>query len=279
MKFPKANLQKTRLKYKSYALLILCAMLSFASYSQEIPPKPSIETSVYDGSNLLSLSEKKALEKKLINYADSTSTHIVIATVNKIGNNDISRYATEWAHKWGIGQEDEDNGIFILVAKDDRKMTIRTGYGTEHLLTDSWSGRIIRNVLAPNFKESRYYQGLDEATDIIISIMDGEYVNDNPQTESSGIPIVLILFIIFIILVIVLSKSDRGGGSRNNRGGRDSMQRSILETIILSNAGRGGGFGGSFGGSSSGGGFGGSGGFGGGFGGGGFGGGGASGGW
>lgn len=273
MKSPEVNLQKTRLKYKNYALLILCVMLSFASFSQEIPPKPSIETSVYDGSNLLSLSQKKALEKKLINYADSTSTQIVIATVNTIGNNDISRYSTEWAHKWGIGQEDEDNGIFILVAKDDRKMTIRTGYGTEHLLTDSWSGRIIRNVLAPNFKENRYYQGFDEATDIIINIMDGEYVNDNPQTESSRIPIGLILFIIFIILIIVLSKSDRGGGSHNNRGGRDSMQRSILEAIILSNAGRGGGFRKSSGGGFSGGGFGG------GFGGGGFGGGGASGGW
>jgi uncharacterized protein len=146
------------------------------------------------------------------------------------------------------------------VAKDDRKMTIRTGYGTEHLLTDSWSGRIIRNVLAPNFKENRYYQGFDEATDIIINIMDGEYVNDNPQTESSGIPIGLILFIIFIILIIVLSKSDRGGGSHNNRGGRDSMQRSILEAIILSNAGRGGGFRKSSGGGFSGGGFGGGGG-------------------
>ena len=164
------------------------------------------------------------------------------------------------------------------MAKNDRKMTIRTGYGTEHLLTDSWSGRIIRNVLAPNFKENRYYQGFDEATDIIINIMDGEYVNENPQSEESGIPIGLILFIIFIILVIVLSKSDRGGGSRNNRRGRDSMKRSILETIILSSAGRGGGFGGGFGGSSGGGSFGG-GGFGGGFGGGGFGGGGASGGW
>jgi uncharacterized protein len=98
-------------------------------------------------------------------------------------------------------------------------------------------------------------------------------VNDNPQNESSGIPIDLILFIIFIILIIVLSKSDHGGRSHNNRGGRDSMQRSILEAIILSNAGRGGGFRKPSGGGFSGGGFGG------GFGGGGFGGGGASGGW
>jgi uncharacterized protein len=255
--------------------------IGLVGFSQKIPPVPSIETSVYDGANLMSGFEKTSLEKKLINYADSTSTQIVVATVNTIGNNDISMYATEWAHEWGIGQVKEDNGVFLLIAKDDRKMTIRTGYGTEHLLTDALSGRIIRNVLAPKFREGNYYKGLDDATDVIIAALNGEYKNNNQnQSKNSEIPIGLILFIIFIILMIIFSKRNRGGDSFNNRGGkRDSAAASILESIILSNAGRSGGFGGGgFGRGSSGGSFGG--GFGGGgFGGGGFGGGGASGGW
>ncbi len=250
-------------------------MLSFVGFSQEIPPVPSEQTSVYDGANLMSGFEKSSLEKKLINYADSTSTQIVVATVNTIGNNDISMYATEWAHAWKIGQKEEDNGVFLLIAKDDRKITIRTGYGTEHLLTDALSGRIIRNILAPNFREGNYYKGLDDATDVIIAALNGEYKNNNQnQSNNSGIPIGLILFFMFTILMIILSKRNRGGDNFNNRGGRrNSAAGSILESIILSNAGRSGGFGGGgFGGSSRGG-------FGGGFGGGGFGGGGASGGW
>lgn len=268
-------MQNINRKYNIIISFILCMIVNFVSFSQEIPAVPSKQTSVYDGANLMSGFEKSALEKKLINYSDSTSTQIVVATVNTIGNNDISMYATKWAHKWGIGQKDEDNGVFLLIAKDDRKMTIRTGYGTEHLLTDALSSRIIRNVLAPNFRESNFYKGLDDATDVMIAALNGEYENNQQyQSESSGIPIGVILFITFIILMIILSKRNRGDGFNNRGGKRNSAAGSILESIILSNAGRSGGFGrGSSGGSFGGGGFGG------GFGGGGFGGGGASGGW
>jgi uncharacterized protein len=262
----------------TYQLVVVFVLCSFTliSAAQKIPEVPKEQTSVYDGASLLTGNQKQSLEQKLINYADSTSTQIVVATVNTIGNNEISSYAVKWAHKWGIGQKDEDNGVFMLIAKDDRKMTIQTGYGTEHLLTDALSSRIIRNVLAPNFREGNFYKGIDEATDVMILALNGEYQNDNQyQGESSGIPIGLILFIIFIILMIILSKRNRGGDNFNNRGGRKrDVGSSILESIILSNAGRSGGFGrGSSGGGFS------SGGFGGGFGGGGFGGGGASGGW
>ena len=279
MKSLKVDLKKIYLTYHLLIAFILCS-LSIESIAQQIPDVPKEQTSVYDGANLLTGNQKQTLEQKLINYADSTSTQIVVATVNTIGNNDIAYYATKWAHKWGIGQEEEDNGVLLLIAKDDRKMTIRTGYGTEHLLTDALSSRIIRNVLAPNFREGNFYKGLDEATDVIILALNGEYQNENQnQSEGSGIPLGLILFIIFIILMFILSKRNRGGGNSNNRGGRKrDAASSILEAIILSNAGRSGSFGsGGFGRGSSGGGFGG--GFSGGFGGGGFGGGGASGGW
>jgi len=273
-KYLKDNVQNIRIQNIKTLFFILCMMIGAIGFSQEIPEVPSKQTSVYDGANLMSGFEKSSLEKKLINYADSTSTQIVVATVNTIGNKDISMYATEWAHKWGIGQEKEDNGVFLLIAKDDRKMTIRTGYGTEHLLTDALSGRIIRNVLAPNFREGNYYKGLDDATDVIIAALNGEYENDNQnQSKSVGVPIGLILFFIFIILMIILSKRNKGDGFNNRGGRRNSAAGSILESIILSNAGRSGGFGRSSGGSFGGGGFSG------GFGGGGFGGGGASGGW
>ena len=242
-----------------------------------IPPKPTLQTSVYDGAKLLSGFEKEALEQKLISYSDTTSTQIVVATVNTIQGENIALYAAEWAHQWGIGRAKEDNGVFILVAKDDRKLTIQTGYGVEHLLTDALSKRIIENIITPEFKQGNYYQGLDRGTGAIIEVLSGEY-KATPQSESegSGIPFWLII-LFFIILMIILSSRNRGGGNRGRK--RNVVARSLLEAIILSRAGRGGfGGGGGFGGSSGGGSFGG-GGFGGGFGGGGFGGGGASGGW
>lgn len=271
---------KNQLQY-NFSKLILCAVLllsTLALAQLDIPKKPGLQTSVYDGAKMMSGYEKNALEQKLIKYSDTTSTQIVVATITNLKGEDIAYYATKWAHEWGIGQKVEDNGVFVLVAKDDRKLWIATGYGVEHLLTDAMSKRIIERVILPEFKQGNFYQGLDKGTTAIMQVLNGEYqgVREDDST-GTGIPIFFII-LFFIILLIILSNRNRG-----NRGGRryydrnGDAARSLLEAIILSRAGRGGfGGGGGFGGSS--GGFGG-GGFGGGFGGGGFGGGGAGGSW
>ncbi|MDZ7613247.1 MAG: TPM domain-containing protein [Flavobacteriaceae bacterium] len=262
-----------------FILLFCCPSLLFSQ--DYLPPKPALETSVYDNAKMMSGFEAKSLEQKLLKYNDTTSTQVVVVTVNSLEGNDVAIYATELAHKWGIGQADKDNGILILVAKEDKKITIRTGYGIEHKLTDALSRRIIERDISPEFKQGNFYGGLDKGTNSIFQVMNGEYEGSPQESEESGgIPVLLIIFL-FIILLMILSRKNKGNGG-NNRGNKSAAD-SLLEAIILSNAGRGtyrgGGFGGGgFGGGSSGGGFGG-GGFGGGFGGGGFGGGGASGGW
>ncbi|WP_304143867.1 YgcG family protein [Mesoflavibacter zeaxanthinifaciens] len=278
---PLRLLKKAKLK-----LIVLFAFLSFVKVSAqyEIPEKPNFQTSVYDYVNLLSTSEKNTLENKLVKYSDSTSTQIVVAVIASTKGEYINYLATEWAHKWGIGQTKEDNGIFILLARDDRKIMIATGYGVEHLLTDAMSRRIIERDIIPYFKRNDYYGGLNRGADAIFEVLKGEYQGTR-KSSGSGFPVGVIFFliIIFIIILISISKHKRNGGNGDHFGGGGNSTRDILEAIILSNSGRGGyrrssgGFGGGFGGSS-GGGFG-SGGFGGGFGGGGFGGGGASGGW
>lgn len=243
----------------------------------KIPKKPDFQTSVYDYIGLLSANEKANLESKLVKYSDSTSTQIVVAVINTTEGENIGYLATNWAHEWGIGQEKEDNGVFMLLAKGDRKITIRTGYGTEHLLTDAISRRIIDYIIIPHFKKGNYYAGLDAGANAVFEVMNGEYKGTRKESNEfdPSFLIFLIIMIIFFILISRGNKRNRGGGKRNYR---NTDSRDILETIILSNAGRGGfGGGGIFGGGSSGG-FG-SGGFGGGFGGGGFGGGGATGGW
>ena len=76
----------------------------------EIPAKPNKETSVYDYASVLSSTEKEALEEKLIRYADTTSTQIVIAIISTTEGENIGLLTPRWAHDWGIGQQDEDNG-------------------------------------------------------------------------------------------------------------------------------------------------------------------------
>ena len=257
-------------------LLIGLSIPQKVSAQFDIPPVPKEQTSVYDYINLLSSTEKNNLEQKLIRYSDTTSTQIVVAIISSTNGENIDYLGTQWAHSWGIGQAKEDNGIFILLAKDDRKIAIKTGYGVEHLLTDALSKRIIENDIIPYFKQGDYYQGLDSGAEAIFKVMTGEYHGTRQSSKSKPFPakLIVILFIIFIFIIIsIIKKGGRGSGGRRLRRGF-----TIWDAIILSRMGRGG-----FGGRSSGGGFGGGGfgggGFGGGFGGGGFGGGGASGGW
>ncbi|TYA52658.1 TPM domain-containing protein [Formosa maritima] len=244
-----------------------------------IPDIPKEQTSVYDYISLLSTSEKSSLENKLIKYSDTTSTQIVVAIIATTQGENIGLLTAKWAHEWGIGQAKEDNGVFVLLARDDRKIWISPGYGVEHKLTAGIVGELTRNVIIPEFKKGDYYSGLDKGTDAIFEILMGEYQGSRKSNNDSEFPIgvIFFLFIVFVIILISISKNRRGGkgGPGNNSGGGFS----ILDAIILSNMGRGsyGGSSGGFG-SSSGGGFSG-GGFGGGFGGGGFSGGGAGGSW
>lgn len=259
-------------RWRTYRTTLLCLGLFLygfiVSAQFDIPPKPSKaeQTAVYDYINLLSPNEKTALANKLIRYADTTSTQIVVAIISNTKGEDISFLGAKWGQKWGVGQEDEDNGIFIILAKDDRKIDINTGYGIEYRMSDRDAERIINRIMVPEFKNSNYYSGLDKGTDAIMAALAGEFVADE---QTKDFPIGVIVILVFLLIWIVLRWRNRGD---------DDGTGSLLDVIILSNMGRTSGRSGSWG---SGGGWssGGGGSFGGGFGGGGFGGGGASGGW
>jgi uncharacterized protein len=250
------------------------AYLSFAQF--DIPSLPDRQTALYDYASLLSKGEQQALERKLVTYADSTSTQIVVAIIESAKGEDLGLLGAKWAQKWGIGQVDQDNGIFILLAHGDRRIDINTGYGIEYRMTDLQTERVINRVMIPLFKRNDYYGGLMQGADAIFAHLTGEF-KESRNFDKVKIPWRLIIFMIFVLIIIIATASRNGG---DGSGGRKGRAPSLLDVIILSNMGRGsygGGFGRSSGGFGSGGGF--SGGFGGGFGGGGFGGGGAGGSW
>jgi len=266
-------------KIQQSLFFLLALLISFASFAQlNIPKKPSEQTSVYDGANVLETSQEKQLEQKLVRYSDSTSTQIVVATINSLNGEHIGTYATEWAHKWGIGQKGKDNGLLVLLAKDDRQIFISTGYGLEEYMTDANTRVIVDQVILPEFRKNNYYAGLDNGTTAIFEVLAGTFKGAAKKQQSQGFPVQGIFFIfMFIVIVISMIKKNKGGGGKN--GGRRSGTDTLFDALILSSLGRGMFGGGSSGGGFSGGGSFGGGGFGGGFGGGGFGGGGAGGSW
>lgn len=258
-----------------WVLLLLVAGGPRAS-AQVVDVLPPSGQWVTDEAGMLTAAQRSALSRTLQDYADSTSTQIIVVTLPSLQGNDPGLYATELGQQWGVGQEGRDNGAVVLVSRDDRQLFIATGFGLEGAIPDAVASRIIRNEITPAFRRGDYYSGLNRGVGAMMAAAAGEYTAERSSSGSSGSPLPSLAFMLFIFILIVRSAT-RGGSSgpgrrRRGRGGADMF---ILGSMMGSGTRRssGGGFGG--------GGFGGGGFGGGGFsgGGGGFGGGGAGGGW
>jgi len=257
-------------------IILVCVgvFLSVVTFAQNVPPKPVPPRLVNDFANMLMPAQVDALEQKLDAYNDSTSTQIVVAIVETVGDYGMVDYAVKLGRTWGVGGKQFNNGVVVLIAKNDHKAFIATGYGMEGPLPDATCKEIVDNDIIPNFKKEDYYDGLDKATDDIIAAAAGEY--KAPSKAPNGGAAGAVFFIIFILIVLFVIFISRGGGGG---GGNTYSRRGIgpfLGGMIAGNIlGGGGGFGGGRGGGFGGGGGGGFGGFGGGS----FGGGGAGGSW
>lgn len=261
---------------KLFFTFILVCCYGFLSAQYTIPEKPAVLYPVYDEANLLTTQEKNELNNKLIKFADSTSTEIEIIIIPSTKGEDVNYLATMFGEKWGIGQKDVDNGVVFLIAKDDRTMSIQQGRAVEQYLTASVAGQILDYIVTPNFRQGKWYEGINGGTNAIMEAVQGKFkpiATKNKSRDISVTKLLVIAFVIFIILAIFFG--NRGGGNDDDgditisRRGRRNYPGGFFPFPFP------GSFGGGFGGGSSrgGGGFGG-------FGGGGsFGGGGASGGW
>lgn len=267
-------------KKHSIFLLFFLLFSSWYSFAQGDFPEPSSPPRlVNDFTNTLSASEKSALENKLTAYNDSTSTQISIVMIRSVGPYDISDYTFQLGEKWGIGRKDKDNGLLILAAMEDRQVFMATGYGLEGAVPDAVANRIVNNVIVPAFKAEAYYEGLNQATDMVIKLAEGEYDAEEVARKgnnSGAIFLILFFIVLFVILPLIKNRKDNDN-HMGGKGGKVDLFTTLLLGNLLGGAGGrrgGGGFGGGSGGFGGGGG----GGFGG-FGGGSFGGGGAGGRW
>lgn len=226
---------------------------------------------VTDQADLLTSSEERRLTAKLTAYEDTTSTQIVVVTIPSLEGVPAAEYALALGRSWGVGQAGQDNGVVILVARDDREVRIETGYGLEGAIPDAVAARIYRNVMVPYFREGRFYEGISGAADLLIAAAAGEFTAEEAAPRHSGRPPIdpSALMGLFILAWFIISSIRRRKGG--NDGGKRYRRHGYGPHFIVWGGGFG-GSGGGLGGGGLGGGFGG-------FGGGGFGGGGAGGGW
>lgn len=245
-------------------LLTLCVS---AQIDKVIPNRPSPPRLVNDFTGTLTPEQTQALENKLVAYDNSTSSQIAVVIIPTTAGNSIEDVGLEILRRWGVGSKNNNNGIVLLVAKDDHKIRIEVGYGLEGAIPDLTAKTIIDVDLTPNFREGNYYRGIDQATDDLIKAAAGEYkAPAGYRSKGKGIGLGTIIFLLILIFGILGGAGGGGRGGMVSRRGYGGFGTGWIIGSMLGGRGGGGWSGGG------GGGFGG-------FGGGGGGGGGASGGW
>ena len=214
---------------KKIACLFLFFIICNVAFAQSefnakdlLNPPTGTQQLVNDFAGVLTSDQKRALELKLVQFDDSTSTQIVVVIVPNIGDFEIADYGVKLGRAWGVGGKEFSNGVVLLISKDDRKLNISTGYGVEGALPDVTCKHIIEELILPNFKGNDYYRGIEEGTDAIIKATKGEYKVDakySKRKRSGGIG-KLILFIVVAIVFLAMSSGGRGrGGSLMSHGG------------------------------------------------------------
>jgi uncharacterized protein len=142
--------------YKLLAILLSTSLLiATLARAQDVPPKPNPPTRVNDFAHVMTADQIDALERKLVAYNDSTTSDIVVVTVDNIGNSSIEDFALKILRTWGVGDKKNNNGIVILADIKDRQVNIAVGYGLEGAIPDVTAKAIIDNEIVPNFKGGR----------------------------------------------------------------------------------------------------------------------------
>ncbi|MEO9788928.1 MAG: TPM domain-containing protein, partial [Aurantimonas coralicida] len=145
-------------------LLVLAAVLALVApaAAQEFPP---LTGRVVDTADLLDPGTETALTEKLAAFEAQGSDQVVVVTVPDLQGAEIADYANRLGREWGIGQAEENNGVVLLVSRDDREVRIEVGYGLEGTLTDALSSLIIQNDILPAFRGGDYPGGISRGVD------------------------------------------------------------------------------------------------------------------
>ena len=177
--------------------------------AQDIPDRPNPPRLVNDYAGLLSTEQQNMLERKLVNFNDSTSTQIAVVIVKSLNGYEAADYAQRLGEKWGVGQKGKNNGLVFLISPSEKKVFLAPGYGLEAVIPDATCKLIIENEIKPYFKQNDFNTGINKAVTVLMSLAKKDYpasAYNKKHENKKGSGLAGFIFIIFIIIIIFVSK-------------------------------------------------------------------------
>ena len=170
------------------ALLLPC--LPFAAAAQQQAAIPAFDSPVVDTTGTLDAASKQQLEQQALALQQRKGSQLQVLVIPSTAPETIEQYAVRAFESFKLGRKGLDDGLLLVVAKDDRKVRIEVGYGLEGAIPDITAGRVIQEYMVPKFRQGDYAGGIVDATAQLVKLIDGEPlpepVADNPTGPDRG---------------------------------------------------------------------------------------------
>ncbi|MCJ8157974.1 YgcG family protein [Sphingomonas sp. LaA6.9] len=193
-----------------WLLLALLLLLAAPAWAQTFPP---LTGRVVDQANLLDPAQEAGISSKAEALEKASGRQFVVATVDSLEGRDIQNYGYRLGRHWGIGTEEKNDGVLLLVAPNERKVRIEVGYGLEPILTDALSSVIINRAILPKFRDGDMAGGIVAGADAVITQISlpadeaakrqQELLAAEKDKGDGDVPIALIFWIIVIMFIVI----------------------------------------------------------------------------
>jgi uncharacterized protein len=165
-------------------VFLLALLLCGAAQADEVPVPP-LSARVTDLASTLSSQQIQTLESRLAAFEAKKGAQLAVLILPTTRPETIEQYSIRVAEAWKLGRKGVDDGVLLLVAKEDREMRIEVGYGLEGALNDATANRIVEEIIVPFFRRGEFYAGIDAGTAAIIKVVEGEPLPE-PQRDTAG---------------------------------------------------------------------------------------------
>jgi uncharacterized protein len=202
---------------RRFVFLVLGAMMTFPCLALEVP---RLDRRVTDLAGLFSSTTVTTMETELEVLERETGAQVAVLTIPSLEGQPLDDYSMQVVDAWKLGTRERDNGVLILIARDDRKIRIEVGYGLEGVLPDVLCGRIIDNAMKPVFRKGDFSGGTQRAVELIAGLVRGDPEASAALPDASieapdAVPLVA-MAVIFISVIGVFAISavfSKGGGA------------------------------------------------------------------
>src|SRR3954467_14722440 len=188
------------------AAMVLLLIFVLPALAAEIPP---LKARVTDLTNTLNTQQRDALEHTPAELEQRKGAQIAVLMLPTTQPETIEQYAVRVQESWKLGRKGVDDGVLLIVAKNDRKLHIEVGYGLEGILPDAIAKRIIEDDIVPRFKQGDFYGGIRAGVDRIMRVVEGEKlpppaVRTHPKAQGIGFDWLIPLFFVGVFVSGIL---------------------------------------------------------------------------